>query len=137
MSILWVQTRFTILQFPFQVSLPPFPINKQENPPFVTGSSCYHSRGSGFEGGYRNVAKRGEDDQQTSEDEAVTGNVAFRVQMLYKLSYPKLEYEARLRGRGILFDDHLHSHSPLLSCKRGPGQPPRSASAYLSVRLER
>jgi hypothetical protein len=67
----------------------------------------------------------------------VTGNVAFRVRMLYKLSYPKLEYEARLRGRGILFDDHLHSHSPLLSCKRGPGQPPRSASAYLSVRLER
>lgn len=53
---------------------------------------------SGFEGGYRNVAKRAEDDQQTSEDEAVTGNVAFRVQMLYKLSYPKLEYEARLRG---------------------------------------
>ena len=35
---------------------------------------------------------------KTSGDEAVTGNVAFRVRMLYKLSYPKLEYEARLRG---------------------------------------
>jgi len=35
---------------------------------------------------------------KTSEDEAMTGNVAFRVQMLYKLSYPELEYEARLRG---------------------------------------
>jgi len=43
--------------------------------------------------------KQAEGDQQTSEDEAVTGNVAFRVQMLYKLSYPKLEYEARPRGR--------------------------------------
>jgi len=26
MSILWVQTHFIILQFPFEVSLPPFPI---------------------------------------------------------------------------------------------------------------